>query len=149
MTFLRTTVLCIACCLSASLITGVDAQEEKKLAAAIPAKDIRHTLLGAWAFAGKPDSTNDPKPGATTKFWGLKHFTVVSADRETGDVSFCHGGTYTVDGDSYAETVEFAKERKFLIGKTFKFKIKVDGDAYIQNGIGNTFNERWVRLKPK
>ena len=44
MTFLRTTVLCIACCLSASLIiTDVDAQEETKVTDAVPAKDIRRS----------------------------------------------------------------------------------------------------------
>jgi hypothetical protein len=107
-------------------------------------------LLGAWAFAGKPDSTDDPKPGATLKIIGLKHFVIVHAKPETGEVVHCHGGTYTLDGDTYAETVAFGNEtRKFLIGQTIKFKIKVEGDIFIQEGIGHNYNERWVRQKPE
>ena len=34
-----------------------------------------------------------------------------------------------------------------LIGQTFRFKVKVEGDTYTQEGIGNPYTEVWKRLK--
>lgn len=62
-------------------------------------------------------------------------------------VFFHHGGTYTLDGDEYEETVTFANENtKHMIDTKLKFKISVDGDRYTQVGIGNSFTEEWERL---
>lgn len=67
---------------------------------------------------------------------------------ETGELVFHHGGTYKLEGDTYAETINFAApSTKSMIGRTFKFKIAIDGDGYEQVGIGNTFNEKLKRLK--
>ena len=61
---------------------------------------------------------------------------------------FHHGGTYTLNGDEYVETVEYANEStKELIKQTFKFTIKVEGDTLTQTGIGNSYNEVWKRVK--
>lgn len=82
------------------------------------------------------------------KFWGLKHWAITQLDPETGRLMFHHGGTYTLDRDSYTETVTFAADNtNNMIGMTLKFKIKVDGDTYTQLGVGNNYNERWARLK--
>lgn len=59
-----------------------------------------------------------------------------------------HGGTYTLTGAQYAETVEYANEStKDLIKQTFKFTIKVEGDTLTQIGIGNPWTEVWKRVK--
>ena len=61
---------------------------------------------------------------------------------------FHHGGTYTLNGDEYVETVEYANEStKELIKQTFKFTIKIEGDTLTQTGIGNPYNEVWKRVK--
>jgi hypothetical protein len=61
---------------------------------------------------------------------------------------FHHGGIFTLDGDKYSETIEYANEStKDIIGKTFHFKIKVKGDTLTQEGIDNSFNEVWKRVK--
>jgi hypothetical protein len=115
---------------------------------AAPANELREALLGAWALAGGLESKDDPEPGSRMKFWGLKHWVITESDPKTGEIVHHHGGTYTLDGDSYEETIKFAAEStQPLVGRTFKFKIKVEGDTYIQEGIENPFNERWVRLK--
>lgn len=60
---------------------------------------------------------------------------------------FHHGGTYTLTGNEYSETVQYANSStKNLIGNTFKFTIKVEGDALTLIGIENPWNEVWKRL---
>lgn len=131
-------------------ITAVIAEEEakEKPVDAETAVDLRPQMLGAWALVGPPDSTEKPQPGARMKLWGLNKWVITQSDPKTGEIIYHHGGSYTLDGDNYVETFEFANENtKFLIGKKLKFKIKIDGDSYIQIGDGNEFNERWIRLK--
>ena len=107
-------------------------------------------MLGAWALAGKPDTKDVPGPGARMKFWGLKHWVITESDPDTQDLIYHHGGTYTLDGDNYVEKITFAAPNtKQLIGLTLKFKIKVEGETYTQFGDGNSFSEKWVRLKPE
>jgi hypothetical protein len=43
------------------------------------------------------------------------------------------GGTYTLDGDNYSEHIEFFSAPNF-VGATIKFKIKWEGDEWIQTG---------------
>jgi hypothetical protein len=106
-------------------------------------------LVGAWILAGTPDKPEDPpKTGGRIKFFTGKNWCITQADPETGKVIYHHGGTYTLDGDGLAETVEYANENTAtLIKETLKFKIKVEGDTYTQIGQGNNFNEVWKRLK--
>ena len=82
------------------------------------------------------------------KFWGEKHWVITQADPNTGETVFHHGGTYTLDGDKYVETLTFANENTAqLIGNEHRFTIKVDGDTYTQIGDGNPYTEIWKRLR--
>jgi hypothetical protein len=104
-------------------------------------------LIGTWVLVGTPDKIGEvPKSGARLKFITGRHWVVTQAEPETGKVLFHHGGTYTLNGDNYAETVEYANENTSdLIKNTFKFKIKVEGDTYTQIGVGNPYSEVWKR----
>jgi hypothetical protein len=106
-------------------------------------------LIGTWALAGAPrDEKEPPAKGGRFKFITNKNWTITEADPETGVVVFHHGGTFTLDGEKYNESIEYANEStKDLIGKTFHFKIKVEGDTLTQEGIDNSFNEIWKRVK--
>jgi hypothetical protein len=130
------------------LTTSLLAQEKADPAKEVDTKKLRDSLLGAWELVGVPGIDAQPKPGARMKFWGLKHWTITESNPETGELVFHHGGTYTLDGDNYEETITFAAENtRNMIGTKLKFKIKVDGDTYVQTGIGNSFTEQWQRLK--
>jgi hypothetical protein len=118
-------------------------QAEKKAEKA----DLSQALAGAWVHVGEPGNVADPKPGARMKFWGAKHWVITQADPDTGVVIFHHGGTYTLDGDKYVETITFANDNTAHLIKTqLRFTIKVDGDTYTQTGDGNPFTEVWKRL---
>jgi hypothetical protein len=106
-------------------------------------------LVGTWILAGTPDNVEEPPAaGGRLKFITDKHWTVTQADPDTGVVMFHHGGTYTLNGDEYVETVKYSTENnKDLISMVNKFKIKVEGDTLTIIGIGNPWNEVWKRAK--
>jgi hypothetical protein len=109
---------------------------------------LARNLLGTWILVGRPGEIGEvPASGGRLKFITGKNWTLTQADPETGVTIFHHGGTYTLDGDAYAETVEYANENtKDLIKQTFKFTVKIDGDTLTQIGIGNPWTEVWKRV---
>src|SRR5262245_34307390 len=126
------------------------------LALALPARleagepsNLAKDLIGTWVLVGTPDKVGEPPAaGGRLKFRTGRHWLITEADPATGKVIYHHGGTYTLDGDDYAETVEYANENTAgLIKETFKFKVKVDGDTYTQTGVGNPYTEVWKRVK--
>ena len=106
-------------------------------------------LIGTWILVGEPGQIGEaPAAGGRLKFCTGRHWMITQADPATGVTVFHHGGTYTLNGDQYAETVEYANENtKELIKQTFTFTIKIDGDTLTQIGIGNPWTEVWKRVK--
>lgn len=137
--------LLAACCLAVVCSTSlfpsqVDADETQ---------DLRAKLAGAWGLVGPPGADGEPQEGRW-KFWGLHHWCTTQVDPDSGEVIYHHGGTYTLEGDVYTETVRFAAGASAnQVGKSYKFKIKVEGDTFVQTGVDNPYNEKWVRLKKK
>ena len=126
-------------------IAQLSAQETAVKAEAEPSK-LAADLIGTWQLVGSPEDAQE-MPVNSFKFFTGKHWSVTYHD-EDGKVEYNHGGTYTIDGDQYAETIKYATEQTAsLIGQTMKFKIKVEGDKYTQIGDGNPYNEIWRRAK--
>ena len=108
---------------------------------------LHQSLIGAWAKTGSPGETAKPEENAELKFRGVKHFTVTKREEGSNKIEYTHTGTYSLDGDIYSETILYAVgTTESIIGKTYKFKIKVDGDIFIQEGIGNPWTQQWGRL---
>jgi thiol-disulfide isomerase/thioredoxin len=84
------------------------------------------------------------------KFFTGRYWTITEADPATGLTIYHHGGTYTLDGDKYTETVEYANpSTSSLIGQSFQFTMKTQGDTLTQTGIGNPWTETWKRAVPE
>jgi hypothetical protein len=140
------TIVLAAVAIAASIVTiaQLRAQEEAVKAEAEPSK-LAQDLIGTWELAGRPDG--EQLDANSLKFFTGKHWIVVFYD-DNGSVQYSHGGTYTLDGDQYAETIKFAGgQTAALIGQTFKFKTTVEGDKYTQIGVGNNYDEVWRRAK--
>ena len=137
-------LLVVAAPRSAIWNSGGQAQAAEK-----EASQLAKNLIGTWALAGTPgDEKEPPAKGGRFKFITNRNWTITEADPESGVVVFHHGGTFTLDGEKYNESVEYANEStKDLIGNTFHFKIKVEGDTLTQEGLDNSFNEIWKRVK--
>jgi hypothetical protein len=136
----------LALAVPTGMVFSLRADDQPSRGAKEPTK-LAKNLIGTWVLVGTPDKIEEmPKSGARLKFFTGRHWVVTQADPETGKVVFHHGGTYTLDGNNYAETIEYANESTAdLIKKTFKFKIKVEGNTYTQIGVGNPYSEVWKR----
>src|SRR5271154_3045117 len=117
--------------------------------AALPSQLIGNNLIGVWIFVGEPDNVSEaPATGGGLKFFTGKHWCITQANPTSGLTIYHHGGTYTLKGDQYAETVEYANENtKSLIKKTFHFTIKIEGVTLTQTGTDNSWSEVWKRVE--
>jgi hypothetical protein len=150
---LSKTIVLAAIAIAASIITlaqlkaqeeVVKAEERTVKAEAEPSK-LAQDLIGTWEIVGRPDGQEID--ANSLKFFTGKHWIVALYD-DDGNVQYSHGGTYTLDGDQYAETIKYAGgQTAALIGQTFKFKITAEGDKYTQIGVGNNYDEVWRRAK--
>jgi hypothetical protein len=121
-----------------TLIILTSCQEDDSLAEPV---ELRQAMLGTWELA--VGSTTDR---TKLKYWGLDRWTITDFYTSTGEVIFHHGGTYSLNGNEYTETITFATEStRELIGITYSFEIEIQGNTFTQRGIDNTFNEQWIR----
>ena len=79
------------------------------------------------------------------------HFIFVAYDTEKGKPLYTGGGTYILNGSSYAEHIDFASDEisAGLVGKDQPFTVKVDGDTFTQTGTlsnGKGLSETWKRV---
>jgi hypothetical protein len=135
--------------LTLNLPTATLLNAQESTPAAHEAAPLAQNLIGTWVLAGTPDKIEEaPAKGGRFLFLTGKHWCITQADPETGVTVFHHGGTYTLNGNQYAETVEYANDNtKDLLKQTNKFTLKLDGDTLTKTGIGNPWNEVWKRLK--
>jgi hypothetical protein len=139
----------VAVGLAASAVAVRLMADDAKPAEGAKASQLARDLVGTWILAGTPDKPVDPpEKGGRLKFFTGKSWCITQADAQSGKVVFHHGGTYSLDADKQAETIDYANENtSYLIGKTHHFTIKVEGDTYTQLGQDNEFNEVWKRVK--
>ena len=116
--------------------------------AAAPSQ-LAENLIGTWILVGEPGKMSEaPATGGRLKFFTGRHWCITQADPTNGLTIYHHGGTYTLNGDQYAETVEYANEStRSLIKKTLNFTIKVEGDTLTQIAIDNPWTEVWKRVE--
>jgi hypothetical protein len=109
---------------------------------------LTQQLIGTWVLVGRPGEVGDvPAAGGRFKSFTDTQWSVTQAG-PNGVVLFHHGGSYTLKDGEYIETVGFANQStKELIGKTHKFKQKIEGDTLWQLGIDNQWQEVWKRVK--
>ena len=114
------------------------------------------THLGTWQlistkYGDAKDFSDFPKEQRRVKLITATHFTWVQYDAGSKKVESMAGGPYTLDGNSYTETIEFVgTDMEAYLGKKQLFKIKVDGDKLNQSGQlsdGLKIEEVWQRLK--
>jgi len=129
---------------------GGCAQTEPKVTVAPSGpSQLADDIVGAWVLVGTPGEVGEPPAaGGRFKFRAGGHWLITQADPNSHEVIYHHGGTYTLNGDEYAEKIEYANENtNHMINRTLKFKVKVEGDTYTQTGIGNPYSEVWKRVK--
>jgi len=108
---------------------------------------MERQLDGAWELlSGQPL----PKGARDIKMLSGGHFMFAAYDTETGQPLYAAGGTYSLEGNSYTERMEFASDKiADLIGRDQSFTIHLDGDTFTQTGTlsnGRVLSEQWKRI---
>ena|SRR5690349_17308091 len=112
--------------------------------------------VGTWKLVSTRygDAKEFTKYGDTStrlKLINPTHFTWLEVEAKTKRVSASAGGRYTLTGDTYTETIDFAGEgMEAYLNKPQKFNIKIDGDKLFQSGDlsdGLHIEENWERVK--
>lgn len=105
-------------------------------------------LEGAWEMVSGQEL---PKGTRDIKIISGGHFVWVMYDAEKGKPLYTGGGTYTLNGTSYVEHVDFMSEEisAGIVTKDQKFTVKLDGDTLTQTGAlsnGQSLSETWKRV---
>jgi hypothetical protein len=105
-------------------------------------------LVGTWKLEEASTPGSPSGVGTRLKMFTGTHWCVIQPDPTTGEIVFVHGGRYEFDGDTLTTTRDFAGEStKDMIGRTGKFKLKIDGDVMKQADSEGVYNETWKRVK--
>src|SRR5262249_50418858 len=95
--------------------------------------------------------SNAPQGHKRIKLIAESHFTWIQYDVASGKVESTAGGHYTLNGEAYTETIEYAGEGMTeYLGKKQSFTIRVQGDKLHQSGKlsdGLKIEEEWERVK--
>ena len=111
-------------------------------------------LDGAWSLVSATFSGPDRTPSTVTppQLRSLKvlndgRFAFVTV-REDGTVVRSSAGRYTVNGNTYSETIELSNSPGD-VGKTFTFEFQLDGDDWRHRGglQDRRFDEVWRRVR--
>lgn len=107
-------------------------------AASNPEVSADTPIKGAWK-AIRTQYGNKPMVTLTENEISHKLFTdtrwsAVSFDKITNKITGTAGGTYTIKGSDYSETVEYYSWDPDVVGKTFKFTMTIENGILHQKG---------------
>lgn len=103
-------------------------------------KEKTNPIEGAWdliyAISVDDDTLSWDFPGyymgKDMKMWSKEHYIVIgSFKQDTTEMDNFGGGSYTLDGNIYNETIKYHVD-KDLIGQTIRMNIKVSNDTLYQ-----------------
>ena len=130
--------------LAAPLVVGADDNPD----AQFDANRLERELPSTWecvSGGGVPEETQLIKHVTPT------HFAWLVYDRDKKAILAVSGGTWSLKGGKYEESIEFASDNvQQLRGKTFPFTINLAGDKWDHKGLPDSeidVNQVWMRMK--
>lgn len=112
--------------------------------------------LGTWQLASfkygtdQPGFTDYPQDRRRLKLITATHFTWVDFGTATKRITGTAGGTYTLNGNTYTESIDFGLGMDTYFGQKHTFTIRVEGDTFFLSGTladGLKIEEVWQRVK--
>ena len=108
-------------------------------------------LEGTWEIVSARPLPPPPKGVREIKIILGGHFVFVRYDTEKGKPIYVGGGTYTLNGTSYTEHIDFMSQAisAGMVGKDQPFTVTVEGDTLTQTGAlsnGQSLAETWKRV---
>jgi hypothetical protein len=129
-------------------VVGLRAQQQPKQSSG--------SHLGTWQLTSfkygtnQPTFTEFPEAQRRIKLITETHFTWVQFDTATKKVSGTAGGTYSLSGNTYTESIDFGLGMDSYLGEKHAFTIRVEGDKFFLSGAladGLKIEEVWQRVK--
>jgi hypothetical protein len=119
-------------------------------------KAMRAQLVGTWRIVSASyngEASDLAQSSVTYKQVTPAGFTWLSFKKDTKIVYRAGGGTWTLDGNTYAEKINYGMGDDFEVVRntTASFQCKVDGDRWYSKGKlvnGTTVDEVWQRIPP-
>ena len=110
---------------------------------------LTQEIVGTWVHVGSPGRVRPtPESGGRFKMRDGSHWNLTVVDGDTGLVTETFGGTYTMNGDQYVETQQYGTQQWLQDnGKSWRFRVTVEGDTMTQYGLDNPFTEVWKRVR--
>ena len=111
---------------------------------------------GTWQLVSYKYGTNQPgfnEPAQNQRRIKLiteTHFTWVEFDSTTKEIKASAGGAYTLNGNTYTESMDFGLNMGTYIGQKHAFSIRVEGEKFFLSGSladGLKIEEVWQRVK--
>jgi hypothetical protein len=114
-----------------------------------PNARLAQEMIGTWVHVGSPGHVRPvPESGGRFKTRDGGHWNLTVVEPNTGLVTENFGGTYTMAGDEYVETQRYGTEQWLQDnGKSWRFRVTVEGDTMTQYGLDNPFTEVWKRVR--
>jgi hypothetical protein len=141
--------LCLVVAYGLAVALVLEAQQEPK--------KIADTHLGTWQLtaykygAAEQGFTTVPDTERRLKLITDTHFTWVQFNPDTRASQGMAGGTYSLVGDNYIESIDFADaSMASYLGSKHAFTIRVEGDKFHLSGSladGLKIEEVWQRVK--
>src|SRR5688572_19586113 len=116
--------------LSTKTKTRKTAGKPQPAAAASNNQDLAQRMLGTWQLVSFADGRVSDANVGELKFIGGRHWSVSRVNPRTGRLDYHMGGTYTLNGNQYIETIEYGTGGP--IGETFTYKLSVEDDQFTQ-----------------
>lgn len=101
---------------------------------------IQNKIVGTWELVYAETIENDTlevKDLTHTRFIKIinkTHFSFFNQDKNSSKDFYGGGGTYTLNGSDYVETLQFTSTEAFR-NHQFPFQVKFKGDTLIQTGL--------------
>lgn len=95
------------------------------------------------------DSTvNDTDGLETYKIYSKGNYVLSKVFKGTTNIALAFWGIYSLENNVWDETITYTTPNVSTItGHHYLFKLKLDKDYLVINGINNQFNELWKRIK--
>lgn len=117
-------------------------------------------IMGTWKLVYGEVKTEDSlevKDLSNTEFVKIlnkDHFAFFNQVKDAADGFYGGGGTYSLDGDTYKERLDYVGVRE-IRGHEFTFNVEIKGDTLIQSGIEDVpeagikrhIVEKYIRIK--
>jgi len=110
--------------------------------------DLQNRIDGTWQMCNADSTVNYDDGFESYKIYSKGNYVLSKVLKGTTNIALAFWGIYSLENNVWDETITFTTTNvSSITGQHFQFKIKLDKDYLVINGINNQFNELWKRIK--